>query len=45
MHSELNKYVPEIVFGELLTGSNFDDQTEKVTGGRFGLGAPLKPSP
>jgi DNA topoisomerase-2 len=41
IHEEQNKYVPEMVFGELLTGSNFDDEEEKVTGGRNGLGAKL----
>lgn len=38
IHSEHNKYVPELIFGELLTGSSFDDNEEKVTGGRNGLG-------
>jgi len=39
IHKEHNKYVPEMIFGELLTGSNFDDKEAKVTGGRNGLGA------
>lgn len=30
--------MPELIFGELLTGSSFDDEEEKVTGGRNGLG-------
>lgn len=34
-------YVPELIFGHLLTGSNFDDDEKKVTGGRNGLGAKL----
>jgi DNA topoisomerase-2 len=34
-------YVPEMIFGHLLTGSNFDDNQDKVTGGRNGLGAKL----
>lgn len=41
MHKIHQKYVPELIFGDLLTGSNFDDQEEKVTGGRNGLGAKL----
>jgi len=34
-------YVPEMVFGHLLTGSNFDDSEDRVVGGRNGLGAKL----
>ena len=34
-------YVPELVFGHLLTSSNYDDTEKKVTGGRNGLGAKL----
>ena len=34
-------YVSELIFGELLTGSNFNDQEKKVTGGRNGFGAKL----
>jgi DNA topoisomerase-2 len=30
-----------MIFGHLLTGSNFDDEEDKVTGGRNGLGAKL----
>jgi len=41
MHSEHNVYVPELIFGHLLTGSNFDDDEEKTTGGRNGYGAKL----
>lgn len=32
-------YVPELIFGNLLTGSNFDDDQKKTTGGRNGFGA------
>ena len=32
IHKEHNIYVPELIFGNLLTGSNFDDQQEKTTG-------------
>jgi DNA topoisomerase-2 len=41
MHQEHNVYVPELIFGHLLTGSNFDDQEQKTTGGRNGYGAKL----
>jgi DNA topoisomerase II len=34
-------YVPELIFGHLLTSSNYDDEAEKVTGGRNGYGAKL----
>lgn len=40
-HKIHDKYVPELIFGDLLTGSNFDDAQAKVTGGRNGLGAKL----
>lgn len=41
MHQEHNIYVPELIFGHLLTGSNFDDDQQKTTGGRNGYGAKL----
>lgn len=41
IHQEHNIYVAELIFGNLLTGSNFDDQEEKTTGGRNGYGAKL----
>jgi DNA topoisomerase II len=34
-------YIPEMIFGHLLTGSNYDDEKAKVTGGRNGYGAKL----
>src|SRR5690625_2082720 len=34
-------YVPELIFGHLLTSSNYDDDIKKVTGGRNGYGAKL----
>lgn len=40
-HSEHECYVPTLVFGHLLTGSNFDDDEKKTTGGRNGYGAKL----
>ncbi|CAB1111878.1 unnamed protein product [Ectocarpus sp. CCAP 1310/34] len=41
MHKEHHIYVPELIFGNLLTGSNFDDDQKKTTGGRNGFGAKL----
>ena len=32
MHKEHNCYVPTLIFGHLLTGSNFDDDEKKTTG-------------
>lgn len=40
-HKEHNLWVPEMIFGHLLTSSNYDDSEEKVTGGRNGYGAKL----
>lgn len=34
-------YIPEMIFGHLLTGSNYDDEQQKTTGGRNGYGAKL----
>jgi DNA topoisomerase-2 len=41
MHKEHKCYVPTLIFGHLLTGSNFDDGEKKTTGGRNGYGAKL----
>jgi len=41
LHPKENMYVPELVLGHLLTGSNFDDTVERFTGGRHGYGAKL----
>ena len=41
MHKEHDCYVPTLIFGHLLTGSNFDDDEKKTTGGRNGYGAKL----
>jgi DNA topoisomerase-2 len=34
-------YIPEMIFGHLLSSSNYDDAQDKVTGGRNGYGAKL----
>lgn len=41
MHAEHQVYVPEMIFGTLLTGSNYDQSEEKVVGGKNGYGAKL----
>nr|NVI79300.1 topoisomerase 2 [Cucujiformia] len=41
MHKEQNMFVPTMIFGHLLTSSNYDDAEQKVTGGRNGYGAKL----
>ncbi|KAM0750402.1 type II DNA topoisomerase [Meredithblackwellia eburnea MCA 4105] len=41
MHQEEKIYIPELIFGHLLTSSNYDDDEAKVTGGRNGYGAKL----
>ena len=38
IHKKYNIYVPELIFGNLLTSGNYD-QTGKIVGGRNGLGA------
>lgn len=41
IHQEEKVYVPELIFGHLLTSSNYDDTEKKTTGGRNGYGAKL----
>jgi len=41
MHKEEGVYVPELIFGHLLTSSNYNDNEKKTTGGRNGYGAKL----
>lgn len=41
MHQKEKVYVPELIFGHLLTSSNYDDNEKKVVGGRNGFGAKL----
>lgn len=40
-HSEYDQYVPDMIFGELRSGSNFDDEADSVTTGQNGEGSTL----
>ncbi|GAA6056524.1 DNA topoisomerase 2 [Rhodotorula toruloides] len=40
-HKKEGIYIPELIFGNLLTSSNYDDDEAKTTGGRNGYGAKL----
>jgi DNA topoisomerase-2 len=40
-HATENIWIPELIFGHLLTSSNYDDSQERMTGGRNGYGAKL----
>ena len=40
-HPTEKVWVPELIFGHLLTSSNYDDSKERTTGGRNGYGAKL----
>lgn len=41
IHTGEGIYVPELIFGHLLSSSNYDDDEKKLTGGRNGYGAKL----
>ncbi|KAK4690014.1 DNA topoisomerase II, partial [Tremellales sp. Uapishka_1] len=41
MHTKEKMMIPELIFGNLLTSSNYDDDKKKLTGGRNGYGAKL----
>ncbi len=41
IHSTEQLWIPEMLFGHLLTGSNFRDSEARTTGGRHGYGAKL----
>lgn len=41
IHAKELVYVPEMIFGHLLTSSNYNDSEKKTTGGRNGYGAKL----
>ncbi len=38
-HKDYNIYVPELIFGNLLTSSNYDTTEQRVTGGTHGIGS------
>ena len=40
-HKEHNVYVPELIFGHLLTSTNYDKGEDKIVGGKNGYGAKL----
>ena len=40
-HPEHGVYIPSLVFGELLTSTNYDKSEKRVTGGKNGYGAKL----
>lgn len=40
-HAETGIWVPELIFGHLLTSSNYDDDQQRIVGGRNGYGAKL----
>ncbi len=41
VHEKSGLYNPELIFGHLLTSSNYDDTEERMTSGRNGLGIKL----
>ena len=41
IHKEHNIYVPELIFGNLLSSTNYNDSIKRTTGGLNGLGAKL----
>lgn len=41
MHKKEKIYIPELLFGNLLTSENYDDSEDRLTGGRNGIGATL----
>jgi DNA topoisomerase-2 len=41
MHKEHKMYVPELIFGNLMSGENFDENDQRMVGGTHGLGVKL----
>ena len=39
IHKDHGKYVPEVIFGNLMSGSNYDDSEDRVVAGTNGYGA------
>lgn len=40
-HKEYNQYIPDMIFGELRSGSNFDDEASSTSTGQNGEGSTL----
>ena len=40
-HPEYNVYIPQLIFGELLTSTNYDKTEKKLVGGKNGYGVKL----
>jgi DNA topoisomerase II len=38
-HPEHHVWIPELIFGNMLTSANYDDNEEKIIGGQNGIGA------
>ena len=41
IHPEYHVYVPQLIFGELLTSTNYDKEEKKLVGGKNGYGVKL----
>lgn len=41
IHKEHKKYVPEIIFGTLMSGSNYNDDDERIVAGTNGYGSKI----
>lgn len=41
IHPEYNQYIPDMIFGELRSGSNFDDDEDSLSTGQNGEGSSL----
>ena len=41
IHPEYNIYIPQLIFGELLTSTNYDKTEKKIVGGKNGYGVKL----
>lgn len=39
VHKQHNVYIPELVFGNMLTSTNYNDEEERIIGGQNGIGA------
>jgi DNA topoisomerase-2 len=41
IHKDHKVYIPQLIFGELLTSANYDENEQRITGGTFGIGSKL----